>query len=259
MIEKEADGQLSSGKSPVLFEYINNIPSLKEPRKAERIVPAIVNYICTSGMTAGSKLPSEKELSEILGVGRRSLREAMISLQTVGLIQSKHGMGWYVERFEPANSLRFLAPMLEKFSGAGVEQIMETRLAVEPMIARKAAKNITLEGLDQLSKTLNVMNETSSDSYLEEFRDNDRKFHDIIAQECGNCLLYMISSLMTGLFYSIQQWIRKCNYKFVLQQHREIFDSIKSRDDEGAERAMAVHIRESWKFISSKTAESEKF
>ena len=67
---------------------IYNMGLMVELKRSEKIVPALIEYISAMDLKAGDKLPPEKKLCEMLGVGGRSLREALISLKTLGLVQS---------------------------------------------------------------------------------------------------------------------------------------------------------------------------
>ncbi len=217
------------------------------PNRAERLVAALADYISQTNMQDGDKLPSEKDLCEIFGVGTRSLREALIALRTLGLVQSKQGTGWIVEQFDPASSLRFLSVIIRNFTKADLEQVMTTRIATEPTIASLAAQNITPQGLENLAGALQIMKETESDMA---FRFNDRKFHDILAQECDNCILSMVSSMLTGLFYVGQLTPIHGDYDAIIEQHQKIYDAIKSRDSLLAEEAMKSHLLQARQFIS---------
>ena len=217
------------------------------PNRAERLVAALADYISQSNLQDGDKLPSEKELCEVFGVGTRSLREALIALRTLGLVQSKQGTGWIVEQFDPSSSLRFLSVIIRNFTKADLDQVMLTRIATEPTIAYLAAQNITDQGLENLTSTFQIMKETESDRA---FRFNDRKFHDILAQECGNSIMAMISSILTGLFYAGQLLPKHGDHLRILQQHQAIFDAVQSHSPENAEKAMITHLRVSRDFVN---------
>lgn len=130
---------------------------VETPNKTERILSALVDFISEAGLKEGDRLPPEKQLCEIFGVGTRSLREALIGLRTLGLVQSQQGTGWYVKQFNPATSLQFLSAVIKNFSHADLNEIMTTRLANEPSIAAMAAEHISDEGLAELERALTVM------------------------------------------------------------------------------------------------------
>jgi GntR family transcriptional regulator, transcriptional repressor for pyruvate dehydrogenase complex len=224
---------------------------LNSTKLADRIVPNILQYIKDTGLREGDKLPPQKELCAMMGVGNCSLREALIVLQALGVLKSKHGIGWYIDRFEPKSSLGFLSPLLEKFAGiSNIEQIMETRLVHEPLIAYKAAENISPEGLERLRQSLQRMKENMNKPGRKELRDADRDFHKILADECGNDVLSIISSIMSGLLFDTVMWVQSAsNDDEVLLYHQQIYDSVVARDSKGAARAMKQHLIVGWRFL----------
>ena len=102
------------------------------------------------------------------------------------------------------------------------------------------------------------MEENSSDLYYEMFRDYDRQFHNILANESGNPVFSIISSVMTGLFYSMPWWRTGGNYDRILQQHKDLYQAVKESDGEKAFQIMKEHINNSWKFVKEVIAKEEK-
>ena len=247
--ELDSAGQYSTvkPKSAVSSGVKNNVYNMglmAEPNRSEKIVPALIEYISATGLEAGDKLPPEKKLCELHGVGGRSLREALISLKALGLVQSQHGTGWFVEEFQPSSSLLLLAPLFRDFSGADAYQVMQMRLIMEPLATRMAAENIGPEGLDRLSLALEMMKKNAGDEDVEVLRENDRRFHDVLAQESGNCILAMMVSILSGLFYVVLWKLPTLNNQPVIGQHQRIFDAIKAGDGETAEKEALLHLQE---------------
>ena len=208
----------------------------------ERVVNKLVEYITDENLRPGEKLLPESEMCSMLGVGARSLREALVCLRGVGLVQSHHGKGWYVEHFDPACSLRFLSPIIKSFSDVDISDVMQMRLANEPLIAKLAAEHISPEGLVFLAETMGRMMESGAGKKLDEFRRHDKEFHDILARECGNRFMTLVSTLMSGFYYSIQSFAPDGNYEDRLRQHRKIYHAIVKRDADEAEQAMKEHL-----------------
>jgi GntR family transcriptional regulator, transcriptional repressor for pyruvate dehydrogenase complex len=219
-----------------------NTHLLGSPSRGDLIVPILIEYINDMKFAEGDKLPSEIELSSTLGVGARSLREALLSLKMLGLVQSRHGAGWYVAKFDPATNLsKILSPLLQRFSGADILQVFEARLGVEPLIALLAAKNITKEGLERLGQVLEVMRQNANKN-MNEFFSADRKFHDILAQECGNIVLLLQNSILAGLFQSMLRVVPEATAEVVLHDHEEMYIKVKAGDAEGAATVAKRHV-----------------
>ena len=217
--------------------------------KAERIIPLLAEYIEQMGLEVGDRLPTERELCEILNVGNTSLREALIILRTFGIVRVQHGSGWFVGKFDPVESMTFLAVLLPKYINADKLEIVEIRLLIEPIIASKAAKYISEEGLESLKEALQGMNTCLSEDVRDKYSEYDRDFHQILAQECGSSLLAMQSSMMAGLFYSMVWWNPETNMQNSFKQHQQIFEVITNKDPDAAEQAMLNHIQDALKWF----------
>jgi GntR family transcriptional regulator, transcriptional repressor for pyruvate dehydrogenase complex len=219
-------------------------PLVERTPLVEKIVSALVEYISASNLEAGNKLPSETKLSEMFGVSRLALREALIRLKALGLIEARHGTGWFVRRFEPADSFRQLSPLLKNFTGADLNQIMQVRMILEPVIARIAAENVSAAGLKVLEQHLQCMKDNIRDR--ERFIECDMAFHATLARECGNKILTVLNSILTDLGRSAQ-WAykntvdnRERSWKF----HWGIFQALSAGNGLMAEKAMAEHIQD---------------
>lgn len=236
------------------------------PKQPELIVNALAKYIVKSGMKPGDKLPAGRQLSRILGVANCSLREALIILQTLGVIQARHGSGWYISRFDPSTSLHMLAPIVESFSGMEVSEIVETRIINEPRIARLAATNSTPVLKKQLEDAFGKMKETGI--YDGTFRRYDRLFHDTLAQASGNRMLAMLSSILSGLYFS-EEWWNVARYvpedhnienyfHLTVAEHQKIYDAVMAGDGDAAESAMLAHITCGWNRIQGSLRKIEE-
>lgn len=225
-------------------EFLDHVSSLQEMNTAERIVPVLVQYIRKEGLVPGDQLPPEKKLGDIIGIGHRALREALIILRSIGLVIARPGKGWYVGKFDPVKNLRFIAPVLQEFCQSDWREVMYSRLANEPVIAYLAAKSISVEGLKKLEQSLAEMDKACQEKQSRRYRHYDRLFHQIISEECGNGILAMQSSMMAGLFYSMTWWAPERNMVYSVEEHKSIFEAILAGDAAAAEKAMAKHLRD---------------
>jgi len=112
----------------------------------------ILRLIKEQKLSQGDKLPTERALSQTLGVSRTSLREALRNLEANGIVRIRHGSGIYVDLYD--NS------MLSPYDGedeendrevlATVHQMVEARMMIEIYCIRQVAKSITPEQLELL-------------------------------------------------------------------------------------------------------------
>ncbi|HEV2275183.1 MAG TPA: FadR/GntR family transcriptional regulator [Acidobacteriaceae bacterium] len=191
-------------------------------------------------LTPGYKLPSERELSLHFGVSRTSLRPVMKVLRMMGVISQRVGDGTYLSGDASsvlAEPMEFLFLLDETSS----EELIDTRLMVEPALAAKAAEQSTKEHLLVLRQTIAEIEAAGSDQFR--IIEADLLFHQTILQSSGNRLcgrLFQVihRSLMNMMMLTAQL----VNRDHTLAFHQAIFESIRQRNASEAERNMRDHL-----------------
>lgn len=220
---------------------------------AEQIVEAITN----GSFPVGSKLPSEFDLAEQMGVSRPSIREALSSLQAVGLIESKAGSGNYVKNgTSPTTSIGQEAVLILE-NESGCLEIMEAREVLESPIAAFVAEKGTNDHLAELERILQEMQiQAKSDNFIPYFT-ADKAFHRALAEAAGNRLisaavLPLINTMDQKLYreFTRHYYLRNVSdLEHVVDLHSEILDAIVQRDPKVAFERMCEHwqrMREIW-------------
>lgn len=213
---------------------------VKSTKVYEIVMEQIKDIVKKGELKTGEKLPSERELSEKLEVSRTSVREALKALQMLGLIESKHGEGSFINNnFE--NSLLEPLSILFLLLGSKSSDVLELRKVIEPETAALAAENITEE---QLMELKNIMNELNNSSDAETCASLDKKFHYKIAQASGN---HLISTIMFSISSLIEKHIENSkihlsNKKLVKIHHEEIYSALEARNRELASAAVKKHL-----------------
>ncbi|MGQ9629469.1 MAG: FadR/GntR family transcriptional regulator [bacterium] len=206
----------------------------------EEIIVRIKRMIEEGHLKEGSKLPPEREMAEMLGVSRPSLREALRALSLVGVLELRHGDGIYVSDFlenMPVESLRFML-LLKRVT---LIELFETRKAIETELAGLAAMRASEEDLEAMKEALDAMKENLEDE--KRYSHYEIAFHQAIAEASRNSLMLKIMQALnellkesrrsTALFESIRD-------DFL--PHERIFREIKDGNPEGARRAMFEHL-----------------
>jgi GntR family transcriptional regulator, transcriptional repressor for pyruvate dehydrogenase complex len=240
---------LVSGKANSLVEPVGN--PVTRSTVVEKVATALVEYISASQLVAGNRLPSEASLAKMFGVSRLALREALIRLKALGLIEARHGAGWFLRKYEPADSFRQLSPLLRHFTGTDIHQIMQVRKILEPEISRIAAEHLSKDGLRRLRTTVAGMEEHLHDR--EKFIEWDMSFHSTLAEECGNAILAVLCAVLTDLSRSTQWAYRDSieNRRHSLSYHERVLAAIFERDGPAAHRAMLEHIETVWERVET--------
>lgn len=214
----------------------NKIES-KENTKSENLTEYLIESIVNGDMLPGSKI-SEPELAKRLSVSRGPLREAIMRIEGLGLIERIPHVGARVTTFSTQKLIDLYA----------------VREALEGMAARLAARFITDEEINALEQVLSThsqhIDQSEGQSYFHQQGDFD--FHYCIIKASRNTQL--ISLLCDELYhllrmYRYQSPRSQSRPKDALNEHKFIFQAIKNRDEELAEMLMRRHISGSRKLI----------
>ena len=207
-----------------------------------RVARRIAELVTSEQAKAGEKLPSERELAEMLQVSRPTVREAMIALEFSGLIEVRTGSGIYVKQGPHT------APSLLKDEGIGPFDIFELRLMVEPEAAAQAAERMTNQQIDELRCLVDDMAALDHTAELEQI---DLQFHIHIARGTENAAtvsavdwlwrLRRHSQLSSGF----HRMIMAEGIFPVIEEHRAIVQAIASRNPDAAREAMRAHLEAS--------------
>ena len=210
---------------------------------ADRIILEIKQMISERKLLPGEKLPTERELTEQFGVSRASVREALHSLETLGLVTARVGSGTYVVE-NPDAILQHLSWAVY-ISESTENDLTQARKIVEPEIAALAAQNATQAEVEELEKCLNAMEQNAHDP--EEAAQQDYNFHIALARAAHNKVL---EEMMAGLQWILRGSIasrlqRDRRREFIcLSEHRRIFEAVKHGDAEAARREMRLSVDE---------------
>lgn len=211
------------------------------------VVRQIERLILQGVLRPGERLPSERELSERLGVSRPSLREAVAELQESGLLTAKAGAGVFVA--EVLGSA--FSPALIRLFGAHDEAVfdyLDFRSDMEGLAAERAARLGSDTDLAVIAAILAKMEAAHLKRNPADEAALDAQFHMAIIEASHNVvMLHMMRSmfelLREGVFYNRQIMFRQKNTRSILlNQHRGINSAIQARDPEGARTAVAKHL-----------------
>ncbi|PFG14213.1 FadR/GntR family transcriptional regulator [Bacillus sp. es.036] len=152
----------------------------------QNILQKIKAIIYNDGLQTGDKLPSERELSDRLNAGRSSIREALRSMEMLGLIETRRGEGTFIANARDHRLVEVIASFILKDTKSK-EDLLETRKLIEKDILRVACERISDEYIDRL-RTMMEHKDNSSDRdiFSTEF---DTAFFRVIVSSTHNHLL----------------------------------------------------------------------
>src|SRR5215208_1861376 len=140
---------------PGIFKNLN---SEKNGTTAEEVVTRLREMIQSGELSAGDRLPPERDLAKLLGVSRPTLRAGIRSLSTVGILQSRQGAGTFVSEAAESPTLDG-SPlrMMAALHGFTSDEMFEARLALEMSIAALAAERATSEQMTLMAEEITGM------------------------------------------------------------------------------------------------------
>jgi DNA-binding FadR family transcriptional regulator len=195
--------------------------------------------ITEGNLRHGEKLPAERQLAEIFGASRTTVRTALNLLETERLVTRRVGSGTFVN-FQPRSEHDNVAELTSP------TELIEVRLAVEPHMVRLAVLNATARDLDRLGETMEEMERRSVDA--ETFTLLDEQFHLRIAECSRNPLLVSLYRQINDV-RSHAQWNAMKDKVLTTEriaeynrQHRTLFEAMLSRDVEGAIAIVTNHL-----------------
>ena len=223
-------------------------------RTHEQVMLQIEERILSGLLKPGDHLPSERDLSTLLGVSRASLRESLRVLESLGIIEIRRGGGTdggAVLVMEPGPGLVNLLRLQLALGHFSQTDVLETRIALESWSLAEAAVRATDEDHRELESILDRMD--SPDIETPEFNRLDAAFHVKIAESTGNALTaHLMGSLrvainrqMIDAYARLENW--RENAKAVRAQHREMLGALRERESERAVQIVRDHINEFYK------------
>ena len=214
------------------------------PQAIEPISSAVtrrlLDYLISGSISPGERLPSERQLAEMLGVGRSHVRQAIKSLTVLGLIDARQGDGTYLKRTD--SPLLPLAIEWGLLLGAKqTHDLVEARSELEVLLAGLAAERRTQLDIDAMGRNVEIMQSTSDN---DEFVRADVAFHLGIAEATANRSLLQIMRSIQSL---LEVWITRVAYApgtrpATWAEHAAVYDAIVAADKETARLKMADHM-----------------
>jgi DNA-binding FadR family transcriptional regulator len=206
-----------------------------------RVAYMLATAILRGDYLPGALLPREAELMESFGVSRTVLREALRTLTSKGLVESRPKVGTKVRRRSAWNLLD--ADLLEWYSQvappvAFALKLQEVREMVEPYAAALAARAHTAETIDGLERAHAAMVAARN---VDEWVRADLHFHLGILAACSNELLMPLGALIERtLEAQLRLNAKRADvFNAALDQHTAVYDAIRTRQPDAARLAMA--------------------
>ncbi|HKN82397.1 MAG TPA: FadR/GntR family transcriptional regulator [Pyrinomonadaceae bacterium] len=223
------------------------LPKLKvvQPTRSgqitEQVVARVYELIKHQDLQPGDRLPPERELAKQLGISRPSLRAALSSLISMGVLQSRQGAGTFIVDGPPALDSKPLR-LLAQLHGFSFEHMFETRSILEVGAVGLAAERATGDQLATMAEQIADMFAALKDP--QQFLVHDIAFHRAVAAASGNPTLATLVEMISAVLYGRRRETieRAHDFNEALELHRRIYRAIRARKPDEAREAMREHI-----------------
>ena len=220
-----------------------------EPASRRKLSETVAEQLMEAfrDLPPGTKVPSERELTKDLGVGRSTVREALNGLAVLGVLTIRHGQGAFIADDGPAAEApgdgrpSVLTTALER----GVtREYIEARLMVEVEVTRLAAQRRTEEDLQRIEAALAVQERSLKANDVDSTIDVATSFNVLLAESAHNEVL----AAMVQVFVELMKERGPKLYALPgfgdwdLAEHRGIYEAVRDQDSDRAARLMREHI-----------------
>ena len=216
-----------------------------------QVAQSLLQRIISEEFTAGTVLPSERELQDHYEVSRPVVREAIKLLAARGIIATNSGQGAVVasDMTSPARD----ALVLAFFRGhACAEDILDTRMLLEPEIAAQAARQATPLQIRRLISVAHAFDASDADNEETRLRVEERwpttdgHFHSLLAEASQNPVMAILIEVIVGILWQHRRteraFVPDVQRHHAQEQHQQIAAAVAARDPEAARVAMIEHL-----------------
>lgn len=208
------------------------------------------NQILSGLWAPGTKIPSENQLSRMLGVSRISVRESLQKMVALDLLEARQGDGTYVRKFQADQRMNSLIPMM-MLTRHDIVDVLEFRRIAETGIAALAARRATPDDVAELDALLAKMRKSRRSAA--EFARYDLEYHLALARMTRNPVILKIFGVIKDLLSSCMvDIVRTLGVKGGLLYHARILAAVRSGDEKLAQKLMAEHVENTVQGMAAK-------
>lgn len=217
--------------------------AVRKGRRYEEVAEQIQKLVTDGTLKPGDRLPSERELAAQFGVGRSSLRDAIRTLEVMGVVESRHGAGTVIRDLDTDALVVPLASALLRKREL-VSELLEVRMMIEPGLAARAAKNATPEEIAKMEEILARQRQKVRRGVqpIEE----DSEFHAALMLAARNSVVLRVMDVLMDLLRESRAKSLQTPGRLEKSYagHVRILRAIKKRDGAAAEAAVRRHLDE---------------
>lgn len=213
---------------------------------SDEVAGAIQSAISKGEITPGSRLPSENEMAKDFDTGRGTVREALRSLESMGLVEIRTGSGTYVLE-SPMNGdvlperLQWLADRRDL-----VVEMLEVREVLQGQAVHGFAESADDEAREQMRANLEDLRAAITAGDRDAISEADSRFHLLVSENCGNSMLGQLCAYIEDIYRTSNRALVDLRSidttRHILTEHSEVVEAVLDRNADGAQAAMRRHI-----------------
>ena len=216
-----------------------------QSRRRNGVVDSVRDMIERRGLKAGERLPPERELTRILATSRTSVREALRTLDGLGVIEIRPGRGAYVR----AGAARLRTAWWEEYLADNRDRVLdllEVRELLDARAAALAARRASGDEIAALRNLLEAQAQAVEANEVSALVATDVQFHNLIARFSRNAVLAELTKGIINAMHDDREAAFRIpgRPRWSLEEHRAVLDAIGRGDAEAAERLMRKHVQE---------------
>lgn len=223
------------------IQFSRSLTPIDRSGITELVVQRIKELLQQGELKAGSRLPPERELADMLGISRPSLRTALKALSVMGIIRAKPGAGTFIAESLPeifAEPMEFMTLIQNTQMG----ELFEARRIIETGLVELAAERATSEHLKALSGEIEGMRKTLNDP--EKFLQHDVRFHQALAAASGNRIMAGMMDTVAALLLQVRREsiARATDKEDAVEWHEQIYDAVRQGEVRHAKELLTAHL-----------------
>lgn len=225
---------------------------IKRNNISNQVFEQLKEEIITKRWAPGTKIPSENELTNMLGVSRITIREALQRLVILGLLETRQGEGTFVKELSPGIYMNSLIPLFF-LDPPGTIEVLEYRKVIEVGSIALAVQKGTEEDINKLEEIWEKMKMYKDD--IDRFAEEDLNFHLALAESTRNSVIIKTNYIIKDILkHSMHNIVHSLGTVDGLYYHKEIINAIKERNVVKAQELMKEHVERTILRLSQESA-----
>ncbi len=226
-----------SSKAPVIFKPLRK-------RTYEEVAAQIREQIAAGGLREGDKLPAERQLAEILGVSRNTVREALRALEHAGLVQLKPGVtgGAYIANGS-VNAIKVAFDDMMSLGTLSAQDLMEARIVLGKEVAHMACLRYTDADMEAMEENVAQMRAAAAAGDLKKRAQCSVDFHRLLARAAKNPVLSIMTNVLADVTMSFVRALGEMPNQFAIESRERMLEHLRDRDAENAVREYTDYLQ----------------